>query len=151
MVDESSGRILVFSGLFTHALRTDDEVAALLAHELGHVLANHERESKSAIAITSPISLSFLLIHFIAETVGFGRFLSSLNILSFISVVMYSRRRQEKEADYIGMLLMTDAGFDPSAATTFHRKMQYTQDRALIAGPTMQQAPQWLSTHPSVS
>lgn len=53
----SSGLVLVFSGIFRHAVKSEDELAAILAHEVAHVLANHERESKSMLAIAGIISL----------------------------------------------------------------------------------------------
>lgn len=146
---------MVFSGLFTNAVKDDDELAALLAHELGHILADHDRERMSLhLPIGILIALPLYCINYLAEKIGLGLPVALLSLISFAplaSVTTYSSRRQEKEADYIAMNLMKDAGFDPSATVSLFKKIQYLQDRALSASSNVEQIPQWLSTHPAVS
>ena len=143
----SSGLVLVFSGIFRHAVKSEDELAAVLAHEIAHVLANHERESKSMLAIAGIISLPL----------GWLRQLmpESLSVegpnRAIVSLLTYMQRRREMEADYIGMMLMADAGFNPSATTGMWKKMKEMKDLALSADTRIQQVPQWMSSHPHVS
>lgn len=60
-------------------------------------------------------------------------------------------RKRENQADYIGMMLMADAGFDPSAAVSVWKKGKQMEDQMLSADKRVKQDPQWLSTHPHVS
>lgn len=59
-------------------------------------------------------------------------------------------RLQETEADYIGMILMADAGFDPAAAVSVWKKMKEMEDCDKRADPRLEQTPQLISTHPHV-
>ena len=72
-------------------------------------------------------------------------------IRAIVSLLAYLHRRREMEADYIGMMLMADAGFNPSATTGMWKKMKEMKDLALSADPRVQQVPQWMSSHPHVS
>lgn len=146
----------MLSGLFTNVVKSDDEIAALLAHELGHVLANHDREGTCRLhrLMVTCVVVPLYHINYLAGKIGLGvpvGLLSLIPLAPLASVIMYSKRNQEKEADYIAMNLVTDAGFDPSAAVSLCKKIQYLQDRALSASSNIQQVPLWLSTHPDVS
>lgn len=156
-INRPSGLIIVFSGLFTYAVKSDDELAALLAHELAHALANHYRESLCMVAVCAPIAIligvPFGIITYLAAKLELGTLVNVLSFIPFAPLALARRfkRRQEEEADYIALILMTEAGFDPSAAVSVLRKLQYLQDRALSASSNIQEVPQWLSTHPAVS
>ena len=144
----SSGLVLVSDGMFRHAVKSEDELAAVLAHEIAHVLANHEREFKSMLAIAGIISfpLGWLRHQLMPEALsvqGPNR--------AIVSLLAYLQRRREMEADYIGMMLMADAGFNPSAAPGMWKKMKEMKDPARSADPRVQQVPQWMSSHPHVS
>ena len=133
-----------------HAVKSDDELAAVLAHEIAHILANHASEGKSVGSAVGVFSLPFVpfavLGLFIEEAL-----ILALPIFGFIAVGYHQSRRREKEADYIGMMLMADAGFDPWATVSVWKKMKEMEDRMLDAHPRTKQDPQWLSTHPHVS
>ena len=144
----SSGLILVSSGIFTYAVKSGDELAAVLAHEIAHGLANHARESKSTMILASPILVPFLLMYLVAAQIRLVRRDGVADPMFWFGLVYfnYMRRRQEKEADYIGTLLMANAGFDPSAALSFHKKMKDIGD-----DPRIQHVPECMATHPDVS
>ena len=143
----SSGLALVFSGIFRHAVKSEDELAAILAHEVAHVLANHERESKSMLATPGIISLPLgWLLQLIPESLS----VEGPNRAT-VSLLTYMQRRREMEAGHIGMMLMADAGFNPSATTGMWKKMKEMKDLALSADTRIQQVPQWMSSHPHVS
>lgn len=151
-VSYSSRRILIFSGILP-AATTPGELAALLGHELAHVLANHSKNTKSTnfVAFLAsipciPPTLLGLLSFFIMEFVVF-----LVPISAIVSGLYYVSRKREKEADYIAMMLMADAGFDPSAAVAFWEKMKCVEDSMLESTPGVQRRPQWQSTHPYVS
>lgn len=106
-----------------------------------------------ALPITIVIGVPVCIINYFAAKLELGVL---VNILSFIpfapfAQIMRFKRRHEEEADYIAMMLITDAGFDPSAAASLLKKIQYLEDRALSASSNIEQVPQWLSTHPAVS
>ena len=146
----------MLSGLITRVVESDDEIAALLAHELGHVLANHDREGTCRLhrLIGTCIVVPLYHINYLAGKIGLGvpvGLLSLIPLAPLAAVTMYSKRNQEKEADYIALNLVTDAGFDPSAAVSLFKKIKYLQDRAPSASSDVVQVPLWLSTHPDVS
>lgn len=88
------GKIVVFTGLL-RIVQNDDQLAAVVAHEVAHALAHHSSER-------------------IARERAVGR---GLRALSF-------NRSQETEADHIGIFLMTFAGYDPQEAVSLWREMQ---------------------------
>ena len=142
----NNGLVLVFSGIFRHPVKNEDELAAVLAHEIAHVLANHERESKSMLAIAGIVSFPLRWLRQLMPELNF----EGPN-RAIVSCLTHLRRRQEMEADYIGMTLMADAGFNPSATTGMWKKMKEMKDLAMSAHPRVQQVPQWMSSHPDVS
>lgn len=146
----SSGLVLIFSGIFIHAVKNDDELAAVLAHEIAYVLANHAMEDRSVNTLAGNISLPFvplaLLGFLVTPALIFG-----LPIVGAGAVAFYLSRERENEADYIGMMLMTDAGYSPSAAVSVLSKLKKMEDQNLDADPRLKQEPQWMSTHPHVS
>jgi metalloendopeptidase OMA1, mitochondrial len=88
------GKICVYTGLL-RVVRSDDQLAAVLAHEVSHALAHHESER---IARERLIGNGLLSLHY--------------------------DRQQESEADHIGVFLMTFAGYDPQQAVAFWQKME---------------------------
>lgn len=143
----SSGLVLVFSGIFRHAVKSEDELAAVLARQIVHVLANHERESKSMLAIAGII---FLPLGWLRQLMPESLSVEGPN-RAIVPLLTYMQRRREMEADYIGMMLMADAGFNPSATTGMWKKMKEMKDLALSADTRIQQVPQRMSSHPHVS
>ena len=123
----SSGLVLVYSGL-RNAVASDDELAAVLSHEIAHVLANHSKNDAIvhtiAFGISVPFAMGTLLGLIIAEFMLFA-----LPLIPIWAPVFYVSWKHEKEADYIGMMLMADAGFDPSAMISIGKKMKQMNDR----------------------
>lgn len=147
----SSGLVLVFTGIFQYAASTQDELAAVLAHEIAHVLANHVNEGKSWEYVAKVFSSPFRAFEWLGQYALEPLFIAIPGLVAIGSLRDYQSRRREEEADYIGMMLMADAGFDPSAAVSMWEKMKETEDRQLGADPWLLRIPQWMSTHPHVS
>lgn len=130
------GKILVYTGLIDRLNLTDDELAVVLGHEIGHGLRDHTREhisTKAGFEITGALGSSALGAGSLGKTIiskgldlGVGRSFS---------------RRDETEADLIGLELLARAGFDPRASITLWEKMA-----AISQGGGL---PAFLSTHPS--
>lgn len=130
-------KIGVHSGLFRVA-ETNDQVATVLAHEVAHVLAKHSHERVSkALALQGGMALADALI----DLEGSRRQLlfAAIGLGAQVGVVLPHSRKQESEADLIGLDLMTEAGFDPTAAV---RLWQNMEKAAPASGP------EFLSTHP---
>jgi predicted Zn-dependent protease len=129
------GKIAVFTGIIDKLQLTDDELAVIIGHEMGHALWEHARERTAKVNLTNLGSrlVGGLLFGQAGELVGAAG--SSLAALKF-------SRNDETEADLIGMELAARAGYDPRAGITLWQKMS----KAAGGAP-----PQWLSTHPSGS
>ena len=107
-------------------------------------------EGMSVLTVASVFSLPFILptlVGFLVE----DALIFALPIIGAFAVTFANSRKREKEADYIGMMLMTDAGFDPYAAISVFKKLKEMEDHMLDADPRVGQNPKWMSTHPHVS
>lgn len=144
------GLVLITTGFFYHAISNDDELAAVLSHEVAHVIAGHNLESKfislAEKYLTKPLSSLVCLTWFEPLFI-----LSGLPLMgSWLGSLALSRVR-EGEADYIGLLLMTNAGFDPSGAVSFWTKFNEWEEKQRRAKKQIRQNEQIRSTHPHVS
>jgi len=130
------GKIAFYSGLITRLSLTDDEIAAIMGHEIAHALREHARERASEQQAAG------LVLGVGAALLGVGQVGSELSQMAYhVAVGMPNSRAHETEADRIGVELAARAGFDPRAAVTLWQKMSKASRNG---GP-----PQWLSTHPS--
>lgn len=129
------GKVAVYSGLLNMGL-SDAELAAVMGHEIGHAIAQHSRER-----VSQEVGLNLAM-----GVLGGGRISPAtsqlINTAFGIGVELPFGRRQESEADLIGLDLMAQAGYNPEAALSFWQKMM----RASAGQP---QPPQFLSSHPS--
>jgi predicted Zn-dependent protease len=136
-----NGQVGVFRGLFEFA-RSDDEIASVLGHEIGHVLARHPAERVSQeLAVQAGVSLAQVLLSSGENAEQAGQIAGALGIGATVGVLLPYSRRHELEADKIGVELMRDAGFAPGAAVSFWERMI-----ARSEGPRPLEA---LSTHPA--
>jgi predicted Zn-dependent protease len=131
----AGGKIAFYSGLIERLALTDDEIAAVMGHEIAHALREHARERVSkAMATGLGISVAGALL-------GVGQAGQDLmGSLAKVTFELPNSRLHETEADRVGVELAARAGYDPRAAVRLWDKMA-TQS----AGAP----PQWLSTHPS--
>ena len=131
------GKIGVNTGLLEVA-RSQDQLAAVIGHEVAHVLAQHHNARVSA-AYATEVGLG--LVESLASGGSeSGQLMGLLGLGARYGVLMPYNRSQEREADLVGLDLMARAGFDPRASVTFWQNMT----AAGGAG-----TPVFLSTHPS--
>ena len=132
------GKIAVYSGIINQLKLTDDELAAILGHEIAHALREHARERASEQATAG------LLINVGAAGMGLGNAGADMGKLAYQTTFgLKNSRTHETEADRIGVELAARAGYDPRAAITLWQKMaSASQGRS---------TPEFLSTHPSAS
>lgn len=129
------GRIVVYSGLVKKLKLTDDELAAILGHEIAHALREHARERTSeALAANLTLDIGAALLGLDRS----GRDLAGL--LYQVGIGLPFSRLHETEADRIGVELAARAGYDPYAAVRVWQKMARANKNA---------PPEFLSTHPS--
>lgn len=127
------GKIGVYNGLFDTAVN-QDQLAAVIAHEVGHVLADHSNERASQSMIRNVGTAA-------AQILGASNTaLQVLDAAAQYGIFLPFNRTQESEADSIGVLLMAKAGFEPASSITLWENM------SVGAGP---RPPELLSTHPS--
>ncbi len=128
------GKIAVYTGLIDKLKITDDELAAVMGHEIAHALREHARERMGR---AQAAGLGVIA----AEILTGVRLGDAGNTLAQAMFVLPNSRENEQEADRIGVELAARAGYDPRAAVTLWQKMgQASGGNA---------PPQWLSTHPS--
>jgi len=129
------GKMAVYTGLIEKLKVTDDELAAVMGHEIAHALREHGRERASQ-AYAQAIGLTV-----IGTALGLGGSEMQLaQIVTDVTLTLPNSREHEIEADRIGVELAARAGFDPRAAVTLWQKMGQAGGGA---------PPQFLSTHPS--
>lgn len=116
-----------------------DQVAAVVGHEIGHVLANHANERVSTQSATQ-LGLSVLSSAAGLQGAQGEQMLGLLGAGAQYGILLPFSRRHESEADVIGLQLMADAGFDPRASITLWENMQSASGG---------EPPVWMSTHPS--
>lgn len=135
------GKVFVYSGLLRIA-QTDDQLAAVLSHEIAHNLAKHVSERLSA-SVGETFFLGGLLMALAATPFTFiAGYLFGGGALS----LLFSRpmgRMQESEADYIGLMIMAEACYDPREAITLWGRMHRVQQQL------GKEPPEFVSTHPS--
>lgn len=136
----AGGKVGVFSGTFDVAT-TDDELAVVIAHEIGHVAARHVNEALSEQKLVSAGGVA------VGVASGGTGLLTAAAInqvyqLSSGVIGLSFSRAKEREADHLGLIYMARAGYQPRAALDLWEKMDQ-----LMAGK--QVPPEWLSTHPS--
>ncbi|QDQ74059.1 M48 family metallopeptidase [Pseudoluteimonas lycopersici] len=133
------GKVGVYTGIFTVA-KNQDQLAAVIAHEIGHVISRHheERITNQMRTETGLGLISALLGARYGE--GVAQTTNQLGGMAAQGLfVLPNSRTQESEADVVGQQLMAQAGFDPRAAVNLWQNMIAANG----SGP-----PQWLSTHP---
>jgi predicted Zn-dependent protease len=131
----AGGKMAMYSGLMEKLKASDDEIAQVMGHEIGHALANHTQERMS-IAYTSGIGTQLAAIALGARDSA----AALMQTAAVVAIQLPNSRESESEADQIGIELAARAGFDPQAAVTLWQKMG-----KLPGG----KPPEFLSTHPS--
>ncbi len=132
------GKIGVHTGLFK-AAKNQHQLAAVLGHEVGHVLARHsnERVSTNLAAQTGLQITAAVLTGSEAKRQGI---MAALGLGAQYGVLLPFSRTHESEADLIGLKLMAKAGFDPRESIILWQNM------GKLGGA---KPPEFLSTHPS--
>jgi predicted Zn-dependent protease len=128
------GKVGINTGLFSVA-KNQDQLAAVVAHEIGHVVERHHDER-----ITRQMGAAGVVQLLGALAGDYGQLAAQGGgLIAQTGFLLPGSRAQESEADVVGQRLMAQAGFDPRAAVGLWENM-------IAAGGS--RPPQWLSTHP---
>ena len=130
-------------GVYTGLLRfveNDDQLAIVIGHEIAHVAARHVNERVSQTLLIQTGALGIALGTRSTSVATQKAIREVYRIGSHLGVHLPFSRRQEIEADTIGLLYTARAGFDPREALPFWEKMEAAAQR--------HQPLEWLSTHP---
>lgn len=133
------GKVGVYTGILKVA-ETDDELAAIIGHEVAHVSARHgnERMSQALLFASGGLALGYAVKD--EDQTTQEAIMLAYGIGATLGATLPYSRLHENESDEIGLMYMARAGYDPRAAPRFWQKMRD------MAGNT---PPEFLSTHPS--
>jgi predicted Zn-dependent protease len=135
------GKIAVYTGIFPVA-KTEAGLAAVMGHEVVHALARHGAERMSQGQLTNA---ALQVVGAAIGASGSGPMLSQAAMAALgagaqVGVLLPFSRAHESEADYIGILLAADAGYDPRESVHLWERMEQLSGGG---GPS-----EFLSTHP---
>ncbi|KAG4304543.1 hypothetical protein PORY_001936 [Pneumocystis oryctolagi] len=124
------GKVFVFSGILP-ICKNEDGLAVVLAHETAHQIAHHSAEK---LSFTKLVLFGYFIISFFYDPSILSRAIIDLCLLKPNS------RKLETEADYIGLILMSEACYNPNEAPRLWKRMSLAEKT---------EPPKWLSTHPT--
>ncbi len=133
------GKIGFNKGMFAYA-PSDEDIAVILGHEVSHVLARHssERISQNLLAQVGAITLDEATKN---ESAAVRRaWMSGFGLGAQVGVLLPFSRAHEEEADYLGLIFMARAGYNPEAAPAFWQR---------FAKAGAKKPPEFFSTHPA--
>jgi len=135
------GQVFVYSGLFPY-IDNIDELAVVLGHEIAHALARHNAEKRTSSSISDFTTEAMKLLIYIDPTtlkIQKDREQNRVDELMHEWVTLPHSRTHEYEADHIGLVLSSKAGYNPKASLSFWRKFS---EKSSIK-------PEYASTHPT--
>lgn len=135
------GKIAIYTGIFAVS-KNEAGLAAVMGHEVVHALARHggERMSQNVIAQGALTVANVGLAVFGVDPILGSGAMAALGAGAQVGVLLPFSRKHESEADYIGMLLAAQAGYDPHEAVRVWERMAKLSSEA----PS-----EFLSTHPA--
>ena len=141
------GKVAVFTGILK-LTKNEDGLATVIGHEVAHALQRHgaERYSRSILETIGQVGA-------LAAGAAVGRPDAAMAAMSAygVGVSLPFGRKQESEADYIGLKLMAQAGYDPREAVPFWERMSGCPRQMIdkVCFRSQHNIPEFLSTHPS--
>ncbi|KAF9524511.1 peptidase family M48-domain-containing protein [Crepidotus variabilis] len=130
----SPGLVVVFTGILP-VCQDEEGLAAVLGHEIGHVVARHTAERLSSSSVLLGITAILAIL---------GLDIGISNLITTYTLELPNSRTQEREADLIGLRLMSRACYDPAAAPQMFARLAKVEQK-FAASINMD----FLRTHPS--
>ena len=135
------GKIAVYSGIL-EVTKNNDGLAAIMGHEIAHAVAKHsvERASRGAVLNVSTQVIDILSggkLSTVNRTTG----MNTVGLISQLGIMNPFNRKQESEADYLGMIFSSLSGYDiRETVKIWERMKKFNKGKA---------PPEFMSTHPS--
>ncbi|MBI5967658.1 MAG: M48 family metalloprotease, partial [Deltaproteobacteria bacterium] len=136
------GKVFLNSGLIL-LVENEDELAGVMAHEIGHVIARHIAKRSEKATKISLAALGAILAGIFLGGQAAGAIATTTVAASETAFLKYSRE-DEEEADYLGLKFMEQAGYDRRGMITMLKKLRRMQ------GPAAGDPPPYLLTHPAI-
>tara|TARA_B100001175_G_C19424948_1_gene598108 strand:+ start:94 stop:921 length:828 start_codon:yes stop_codon:yes gene_type:complete len=135
------GKIAVYSGILQVTKNTNG-LAAVMGHEIAHAVAKHsvERASRSVLLQTGT-SIIDIATGGKLSTINRSTGMNTVGLLSQIGIMNPFNRKQESEADYLGLIFSSLSGYDIREAPKIWERMKITNKG--------KEPPEFMSTHPS--
>ena len=135
------GKIAVYSGMLKITKNTNG-LAAVMGHEIAHAVAKHsvERASRN-VATNVVLQVTDILSGGKLSTVNRTTGMNTIGLLSQIGIMNPFNRKQESEADYLGLIFSSLSGYDIRETTKIWERMKKANKG--------KEPPQFMSTHPS--
>lgn len=142
------GKVAIFTGILKHT-KNEDGLATVMAHEIAHALQRHGAERMSR-GILDQIAQIGILAGAASGAVNPQVAMGAMSAYG-VGITLPHNRKQESEADYVGLQLMAKAGYDPREAIGFWERMSGCPKQMIGKYCFRSNAaiPEFLSTHPS--
>ncbi|MBX3421060.1 MAG: M48 family metallopeptidase [Pirellulaceae bacterium] len=135
------GKIVVYEGILP-VCQNEAGLAVVMSHEVAHVLARHGGERMSQQAAVNGAQQVLGVLTQNREQVSRELWMRAYGVATNYGVLLPYSRKHETEADHIGLMLMSQAGYDPSEAPRFWQRFGSASQGAV-------KPPEFMSTHPA--
>lgn len=136
------GKVFLNSGMIL-LVENEAELAGVIAHEIGHVVARHISKRSEKGQVISLAALGAILAGIFLGGQAAGAIASTSIATAQTAMLKYSRE-DEEEADYLGLKFLEKAGYDRRGMITMLKKLRRLQ------GPVSTDPPAYLLTHPAI-
>jgi len=135
------GKIAVYSGMLD-ITKNIDGLAAVMGHEIAHAVAKHSSERASRnIVINIATQVTDILSGGKLSTVNRTTGMNTIGLLTQMGILNPFNRKQESEADYLGLIFASLSGYDIRETTKIWERMRDANKG--------KEPPEFMSTHPS--
>ena len=136
----SGGKVAVYTGILPYT-QTEAGLATVMSHEIAHAIARHgaERSAQSNL-LQYGLAIGNATL---ADNPNKELIMLGVNVAGNVGIILPYSRKHESEADYMGLILMAKAGYDPNEAIKFWQRM------SAASSGSQGGLSDFLSTHPS--
>jgi len=134
------GKVAVYTGILPYT-KTEAGLATVMSHEIAHAMARHGAERASQAQILQ-LGLS-VGDSTLTDNPNKDLILQGINVAGNVGIILPYSRKHESEADYMGLILMSKAGYNPNEAVSFWQRMSANSSGSKSS------ISNFLSTHPT--